>query len=599
MAEKNNPDYTICLAAGQRTLRHALALHITGDERHKDAALLQLDALFDDSIWPDWIDQAHLRFGLPADLRTGMLSQDCGLAFDWLYPFLSANERERLVEGINRRGIRPFLQSMEADPWWSHELNNWNTVIIGGLGVAGMALSGEHPDAHRLVSLSRGHMERYLSIYGSDGSFNESVAYSVSTSFPVSYFNALYYHTRGEINALAQPPFPLTARWTLYAALPGGRFAGFGDGPTELAGRMAFISAIAAANRDSIVQGFAARHMETSADPYALLWYDPDLSSASPEGALPLGKIFPENSGLVFSRSSWDPETPEMVVYGKARQAQNHGHNDLGQLCIDSRGKPLIVDSGSPSIYPEDFFNENRYRYYNASVAGHNVLMFGKREQRFERPKDGIKGLLDLDPISGQYTQSYFDDRLGGYWQIDLTRAYDGVHSVRRTVIHLLPGWVAVLDEAHLETTEEVSLRWHTARTPQYEPSGHFEVAHGDAFMACRLAVLEGSTKSLTLKRHAYEPPYDTDRTGQLLQQRHEPYLEFILHAESTRILTLFASTDGPKTRRWEETSQGTWMIGEGQHEAVVTVNKQSLLMAHPFTNRALKVNLQGGQRRD
>jgi hypothetical protein len=117
--------------------------------------------------------------------------------------------------------------------------------------------------------------------------------------------------------------------------------------------------------------------------------------------------------------------------------------------------------------------------------------------------------------------------------------------------------------------------------------------------MACRLAVLEGSSKSLTLKRHAYEPPYDTDRTGQLLQQRHEPYLEFILHAESTRILTLFASTDGPKTRRWEETSQGTWMIGEGQHEAVVTVNKQSLLMAHPFTNRALKVNLQGGQRRD
>jgi|TARA_B110000495_G_C22811364_1_gene473670 hypothetical protein len=40
----------------------------------------------------------------------------------------------------------------------------------------------------------------------------------------------------------------------------------------------------------------------------------------------------------------------------------------------------MIIDPGSPSGYPADFFDENRWKYYNASIIGHNVPMFGGRE---------------------------------------------------------------------------------------------------------------------------------------------------------------------------------------------------------------------------
>ena len=49
-------------------LRAALACMLTQDLRHRDAALLQLEALFDTEQWPDWRDKAHL--GDPADIRT-------------------------------------------------------------------------------------------------------------------------------------------------------------------------------------------------------------------------------------------------------------------------------------------------------------------------------------------------------------------------------------------------------------------------------------------------------------------------------------------------------------------------------------------------
>jgi hypothetical protein len=548
-----------------------------------------MEALFDPSIWPDWIDQAHLRFDLPADLRTGMLAQDCAIAFDWLYPFLDEREKKRIIAGIDSRGIQPFLESMRRDPWWSHELNNWYSVIIGGLGLAGMALTGAHRQATHLVELSVSAMRRYLSIYGSDGSFNESVAYSGSTRYPVAFFNALYYHQSGVENPLAQSPFPQTAMWTLHTALSGNRFAAFGDGPAILEDRLGFISAISAATRDPIVQDFAVRHLQTSTDPYTLLWYDPQVPRSSPAGLLPLGRVFPENSGLIFSRSSWDPDTAEMIVYGKSRQAQNHGHNDLGQLCIDTHGNPMIVDTGSPSSYPEDFFGPNRFRYYNASVKGHNVLMFGNREQRPLPKSKASKGRLDLDSVSGHYIKTFFDDAIGSYWQINLTNAYKGATLVRRSVIHLLPGTVAVLDEAHLENEEEISLRWHTASPATPDEQGNFIVTNNSNTLICRTEPLIGDSQSLTPQKHTYKAPYNKDRTGQLLEQRHEPFVELIQKNRQCRILSLFSLSNPHSQSQWQRTGN-QWQIPDSPIS--VLCDENTLRIQDAGSNKRLALNL-------
>ena len=591
-AKQNNPDFYICHAAGQRILRNALAFLLTGVDAYRATALEQIWALIDESVWPDWIDRAHLKFGLPVDLRTGMLSQDVGIGFDWLYASLSENERNRIVEGLDRRGIQPFLTSMEQDPWWANELSNWYTVIIGGLGIAGMALVGEHPKAERLVELSLEKMRDYLSIYGSDGEFNESVAYSNATRIPVNYFMAHHYHVGGGQNMIAQKPFPETGEWTIYSVLPPGRYAAFGDGWVGAEPMVSYMTAIAAASRDPVLQGFAKRYLKADSNPLLLLSFDPTVETASPEGRLPRGRAFHDNGAQIFSRTDWNPDATTMVVYGKAKRDHNHAHNDVGQLCIDALGERMIVDLGAPSAYPEDFFDESRWKYYNASTLGHNVPMFGGREQRSAEWSDGINHPTDWDKINGVIEQEHFEDQNGGYWQLDLTRAYDQVRYVKRTVVHLFPGFVAVLDEGELEREESISLRWHTIAEARVSPMGAFSFESNGVGLIGRIEILDGELDSHQIRRHSYEAPYHRDRTGDLLEQRREPYIESALNGSRYRALTLFALADEESGDRQWTRDQNSWSFETADDRCEVSLIGDSIKISSTLRSRGFEVQI-------
>ena len=590
IAKQNNPDYVICAAAGQRILRNALAMLITEKKAYKQTALNQIWALIDENVFPDWIDQAHLQFGHPADLRTGMLSQDAAIGFDWLYPYLSDTERERILEGLNRRGIQPFLTSMKQNPWWANELSNWYTVIIGGLGIAGMALGDSHPNSQDLIDQSYNRMIDYLSIYGEDGEFNESVAYSNATRIPVTYFLAYHYHTLGGKNLLTEHPFPQTGEWTIYSTLPPGRYAAFGDGWVGAPPMVEFMTAIAAASRNPVLQDFSKRHLKANSNPFLLLWFDPTIETASPEGQWPRGRAFRDNGAQVYSRTDWSPESTTMVVYGKVKRDESHAHNDVGQVCIDAIGQRMIVDLGSPSAYPADFFNENRWKYYNASAVGHNVPMFGNREQRITPIDSTPEDNIDFESKSGRILQSHFDDNMGGFWQMDLSRAYDAVRQVKRTVVHLFPGFVAVLDEGELESVEDISLRWHTIETAILEPNGTFQLESEGVGLVGHIEVLNGKLIDHRALRHEYRTPFDRDRMGDLLEQRREPYVETRLRDKQYRVLTLFAlNADNSKSWVPETTS---WKIHTNDGDCVVTLNDSELRVFSSSGQREFVVRL-------
>jgi len=236
-------------------------------------------------------------------------------------------------------------------------------------------------------------------------------------------------------------------------------------------------------------------------------------------------------------------------VYGKAGREEIHENDDCGQLCIDGYGQRLIVDPGSPSMYPVDFFGEHRREYFNASARGHNVLFFGDREMR-----------NDAD-AQGEILGAEFDDELGAWWRIDLTRAYDGVRSVYRTVVHLLPGFVAVLDEAELGEAESISLRWHTANRCAPDGEGRFVVEAEGVHLAGRILALGDGDITCARGEHEYRPPYDRGRMGDLLTQRRESYVEATLCSSSCRILSLFSvCSPEAEVMKWDEFQDG-WQI--------------------------------------
>lgn len=547
---RGNREYIVVDAAGQRVLHSALSALLTKDRRHVEAAVEQMDCLFDEQMWPEWQDIFHReKFGFDADLRTGQLSRDVGLAYDWLHPFLTPAQRQRIVAGLDACGIQPYLRAVEAGAWWVERMNNWTTVIVGGLGICGMALADEHPQARQLVDLATRSMRIYLDHYGPAGEFNENPAYGNSSYLPVLYFHALRYHegqpgTSPEIQALHRH-----CEWCMYATAPPGYLVSFGDcAGDRYPALTAFFPAVAAATRDPILQWFYTTYgtKQPSFPIWELLWYDATLESQPPTPEThALGRRYPAHSGLISSRTDWDPQTTASVVFGKAGTAKvNHTHPDGGQIEIIGHAQPLIIDIGSVN-YPA----QDKDRYYHFSSDGHNQITIGGRPQHYDLEHEATCVAAD------------FDNDRGGWWRIDLTDLHDGVTRVQRTVVHLLPDIVVVLDQADLLTCEPMRLRWHPGAEPQVGTGGHFRVTVEDVGLSALVLPLGEEAGQLQLGHHAYEPPYDQDRIGNPMPQKHEPYIDLHLTGSQANILSLFAiGRPGQDVPAWRIEGASSWL---------------------------------------
>ena len=381
-------------AAAQRVLRHALAFLITEQERYRDAALAQIEATFDPKLWKNWFDEAAPK-EWSTGLRVGMLCSAFGLAYDWLYTSLTPEQRRRVVDGIDRCGIQGYLHDVELGRWIVGVLDNFCPTIVGGTAIAGMAFGEDHPQSGRLIELGKERVGAYLSEFGPDGEWTESVPYSASVLSTVGFFSALRYWLatradRSQQDSIGMRRLAQFCRWLIYMTRPHGREALFGNGPKAAHHRrigLSYVPAVAAATRDGILQSFYLNNLFPSKETedmrnytLELVWYDQTLQPESPEGRVPHGKAFPANTGCVSSRTDWSPRVTPCMVCGKGGKAYEvNGHHDVGQVCIDGYGEPLIVDLGGYGVAQGG-------SKILGGIVGHNVLMFDGEEMRDDRP---------------------------------------------------------------------------------------------------------------------------------------------------------------------------------------------------------------------
>ncbi len=553
-SETGNRDYRIVNAAANRIQRAALVNLLTGARRFADEALRQIDCLYNEKRWPDWRDLAHL--SNPADLRTGQFMRAIGLAYDWLYPSLTDDERRWIVEGLDRRGIRPFFESLDKNAFWARRdtlPNNWMTCIVGGAGIAGMAMREDHPLSRQLVDLSVEKFIDYLNVLGPEGESNESIGYAGAMHFPIQFFNVHRYHVGGGDSKLFDQRFRKFCDWYMYFFLPPGVNAAFGDSHLNAPPQASMFAIMAAATRDPVYQWFYEQHAAPTARAdvcEALLSYDPSVPAEPPDGRRPLGRGFRAHSACWSSRTSWHPRSAACAVYGKGGHgSEGHGHHDAGSVCIDAYARRLISDPGSLN-YPKDFFGPNRYKYYNAAAWGHNVPVFGGREMR--AGKEHAATIVDMR----------FDHRLGAAWLADTTAMYEGVSLVRRGVIHLLPGVVAVLDVCDLLQAEDVSIRWHTFDRAEPDAAGAFVVENNGARLVARMVCLNADRPAFARGEHEYVEPFNLDRLGYPLEQKRESFVEARLLSQHVRLLSVFRTCcPGESPAEWESIEDGWMMI--------------------------------------
>ncbi len=194
---KRNRSYPFVATTCNRINDAALVALITDQRKYAEAALAQIEVLFDKDKWPEWADQAHLNAGLKSDLRHGQLARAIGFAYDWLYPLLTPDERQRIVAGVDRCAIKPFKASVAANEKWIRRQSNWKTSVVGGFAILGMALGDDHPEAKWLREFADPLMDKYMEIFGPKGEFNENPSYASSVRYVVDHYLAKYYASGG------------------------------------------------------------------------------------------------------------------------------------------------------------------------------------------------------------------------------------------------------------------------------------------------------------------------------------------------------------------------------------------------------------------
>ncbi|MGB0578585.1 MAG: heparinase II/III domain-containing protein, partial [Limisphaerales bacterium] len=478
----HNRSYKFVATACNRITDVALVALITNERRYAEASLAQIEVLFDEEKWPEWSDQAHLDAGLHSDLRHGQFARAIGFAYDWVYQLITPEERQRIVAGLDRRAIKPFKASIAAKEKWITRQSNWKTSVVGGFAILGMSLGDDHPEGKWLVEFADPLMDKYMEIFGPNGEFNENPGYASSVRFVVDHYQAMHYASGGREKPDQLELLRAFSKWILYCISPPKRMLAFGDAQTSAAPNIAYFGALASVLRDSVIQWTYLRYVGYSSEdarPRAqeLLGFDPTVPAVPPVRRLPLAQNFPAQSGIVTSRSSWDPVVPISAVWSKSRTEDVHRHADWGQVCIDGFGERLIVDLGSPPVYPKT----GKRHYYNYQQIGHNVLAIGDDE-------------YDVDWRMRRQGKAYYiaTAASGAAWSFELSEVYAQDRKVRRHIVHLLPRIVVVLDEATLPEAERIRLRWHTSTPAKSDEQGRFSAGQRGVKLTGQVMSLSG-----------------------------------------------------------------------------------------------------------
>ncbi|MEE8217412.1 MAG: endo-1,4-beta-xylanase, partial [Vicinamibacteria bacterium] len=451
-----------------RVLTHAMAFTLSGERRYRDAAIAELDRALE---WPIWVDTAH---DPPFDLMTGENALTYGLAYDWLYPDLTEDERTRLREGAEERGLRTYLEAVKASPppFWFEARHNWNGVCNGGATVLALALQGESELADEVLALAVPAMQRYWDELGPDGGWAEGTGYwSYGHRYAFIAAEALRRtgHAAGDAvfaleGSRRTGDFPLVFN-------PGEKLsASFGDSNGRAADALFYLLA-REYNRPEYVW-FQDRAMEAGSqgswpqEALALLWrpvgapWLPEESEAFVPDIPPVAS-FP-SIGWAFMAPS-QPDPPFFLAFKNGSLAANHTHLDLNSVTVGVGETMLAVELGSRP-YPADYFQpERRDQYYEISTPGHNTVLVGGRGQVHGRP-----GRL-LGPFTGPGYEAFTGVADGAY-AVEGTRA-------RRHVVFVGRRYWVLLDEVRTPSPEDLELRFHTYGTVSGPETGAFTFA--------------------------------------------------------------------------------------------------------------------------
>ncbi len=340
---------------------------ITGQTRYADKAKQWLALLDEQTIENPWLCLEYI--------------PTAAIAYDWIYPTLSAEEKATFADGMIRQVTR-------IKKLWRHsDYNNHFLLEHTSQLHVGLALAHEehHQDVWRAyLAESETWLNEHVipamnEMAGNDGGDAEGFSYANwGVERPLALHLLAWRSATGQ-NLFEQCSFLRNAPlWNVYGMKPDGRLCRSEDCPSPhrwSQGSKGTFAICAAAYRDPLAQW---AHDQIPFKYPQVIWkhliaWDPKVPARSP-AELPLAKLF-GNLGHVHTRSAWNDPDATWAMFQCGPIFAGHQHTDNNSFVIFKRGS-LAIDSGVNE------YSSHRANYYSRSIA-HNTILVCDQDETF------------------------------------------------------------------------------------------------------------------------------------------------------------------------------------------------------------------------
>lgn len=438
----------------------AFVYRITGDEKYLDRAWVELDSMCS-AAYPDW-HPSHL-------LDTAMTANGVAIAYDWLYDYLTEEQRVQVEESIYEKGLLEAERQFDANHMFVTNTNNWNYVCNGGFATAALAMANHENEDY---SNKAGEILQkcYLSIqyglpqYAPEGDSIEGISYwDYGTRYLVSFLASVSSATNVENPFLNAPGIYETALYPIYMSGKAGTY-NFSD--NDMTDAVGYLNLWFAEVFDE--PSYTWYHKDYMAKGnlgtiYDLLYYYPDLYEAdAPEQ---LDQYYTSQAMTTMRHDFNDPNSSFLGFKGGLNGAP-HGDIDIGSFVYDIYGVRWAFDFGKEDYNLQGYWEigegGTRWNYYRKNAMGHNTLVIN--------PEKGANQTVGA--YAGAVEQE-INQPGGGYTILDMSDAYqDNAVDVKRGFAYLNRTQVLIRDEFILKEAGDIYWQMHTEANVQISEDG-------------------------------------------------------------------------------------------------------------------------------
>lgn len=390
---------------------------ISNNEKYAERARLELLQV---CTFSDW-NPSHF-------LDVGEMTMAVAIGYDWLFDYLSENDREFIKDAIYNKGILPSYN--EKYNSFYKKVNNWNQVCNSGLVYGALAIfENKTKEAQYIIDKAIETNAVSLKCYAPDGGYPEGYGYwGYGTSFQVMMIAALKSSLNDECGLTESQGFLESARFMQFMVAPSWKTFNFSDNNAGM-------------EINPVLFWFANKLNDPS-----LLWIEMKMLKDRPfkeldSRLLPCALIFRaitrdksviepncnywSNRGetpIFVYRSGWNsPQDTYLGIKGGSAST-SHAHMDAGSFIYEKNGVRWSIDLGMQNYNSLESRgidlwnrkqNSQRWGVFRIGSSGHTTITMNNEKHKvngyaeiieeFRLPyKKGAK--LDLTSIFGNIT---------------------------------------------------------------------------------------------------------------------------------------------------------------------------------------------------